>query len=614
MTHRSILSHLLHHSSHHRSFTISGGFASGDQSDCGNSIQHGIDIRCAQDAWAPVCGSRSAQVRQCPDVVEFRSPYEQFNRGTSAVPLKDSYAGLNAATKIDATRGFDAAKETYLRNIREADGIDQNQVSQQRRDSMRKLFGIDSQATNIERRGGRLEDLDALDVQRHQVLAQLHDLQKSYFAPANTRVNMGLACIRTGDPTKMSQGERLLQAAKELRPEIARDPRLQQMIDSAYESADRVQQFKAARDYSHATPVKPAVLPPFSLLEMPDRKPNFAPLQTVPDRKSNFEPLQPDRKPIFVPPPVEISHWPDLTVRPAPVQQNHGLEKPWLPPSATIGTSAPLTVPDAVNTPTKDLLVGSQSRISDSEALNWLHGKYKHLNVDARYENIRQSQKAYDETSSSWNPFEVPLEQRAMNNRGDKLVEFAKGFRSDLHNLFDLAKQPRSYDSDYARQALTTIIKTSAQNMSNEAGNRSIAQESCGIVKELCAPDSPGRLQMIDAVRLGLTEASLLPSGAKSELLDGLELLTTGQSPALNAEEAGRLSLAALKHECDSMSRLGACSRPGESVNDSNQRQIRLIGLLNKFQFSAAAADLQSIATKHPSEEVRKEALKALRG
>lgn len=62
---------------------------------------------------------------------------------------------------------------------------------------------------------------------------------------------------------------------------------------------------------------------------------------------------------------------------------------------------------------------------------------------------------------------------------------------------------------------------------------------------------------MVDAVRIGMTESSHLPGGAKNYLMDGLELLATDRPPAITAETAGRIALIALKHELDNTPRLG---------------------------------------------------------
>ncbi len=272
----------------------------------------------------------------------------------------------------------------------------------------------------------------------------------------------------------------------------------------------------------------------------------------------------------------------------------------------------PPGLPNDGSRPTRALVDNSQSRISDSEALNWLHAKYQHLTIEQKSQNESDAQKAYDQTPSSWNPMAAPWDSRALLNKQDKLVEYSTGFRADLTNLFALSSQPHSYDSDFARQALITIIKNSAENMSDESGNREISEECCAQVKELCRAGANGRAEMIDAVRIGLTESSHLPSGAKNYLMDGLDLLANDKPPAITAETAGRIALLALKHEVDNTPRLGSPDRKGESRDEITQRQIRLIALLDKFGFKSFLADLQDIVKSNADDSVRQAAAKAV--
>src|SRR6185437_4669977 len=119
--------------------------------------------------------------------------------------------------------------------------------------------------------------------------------------------------------------------------------------------------------------------------------------------------------------------------------------------------------------------------------------------------------------------FAPDWETRANEQKQNKLLEYSQGFRQDLNDIKQLSTQPPSHDSDYARQALITIIKNSGSNMSTEALNREISEECCQQVRDLCHAGANGRAQMVDAIRVGLTEASHLSGGGKQALLDGLE-------------------------------------------------------------------------------------------
>ncbi len=559
----------------------------------------------AQDAWAP---RRSIRSNDYHDRENFRNPYDR----------------LTQAEDLSRTQGFNAARKTYQRAIDEADGISLNSIKDDRHKDMKNLQSINDRESRLVNSGVPFERLQLLENQRQVILSNEKELNNLYYAPVNTRISMGLACIKTGDPMEIMEGQRLIEEAKQKRPEIADDPRLQNLIDNAYQVGYR----------NHHQNVRPQVsynyepqgtrtdyqqaprtdYPQSPRTDYPQSTRTDYPLQPqrVPQEQPAPQPTAPAQRPPWQPsdttPPVVPQSRPDTpTPRATDVQ-------PVIQPPVRVHAEVPPPpgLPNDGSKPTRALVDNSQSRISDAEALGWLHSRYQHLTIEQKAQNDRDAQKAYDETPSSWSFTAAPWESRALINKQDKLLEYSNGFRADLTSLFELSKQPHSHDSDYARQALITIIKTSAGNMSDEAGNREISEECCTQVKELCRAGANGRSEMVDAVRIGLTESAHLPSGAKSYLMDGLELLATDRPPAITAETAGRIALIALKHELDNTPRLGSPDRKGETRDEITQRQIRLIALLDKFGFKGALADLQDLVKSNADDSVRQAAAKAV--
>ncbi|MBS1955123.1 MAG: hypothetical protein JST89_13125 [Cyanobacteria bacterium SZAS-4] len=548
------------------------------------------NIEASQDAWAPP--KRSIPLNDYHDSSTFRNPYDR----------------LSQAEDLLHTRGFNAARQTYQRAIDEADGISLRSIKQDRQNDMQNLKSINDRESRLVNAGVPFERLQLLENQRQQILGNEKELNNLYYAPVNARISMGLACIKTGEPMEIMEGQRLIAEAKQKRPEIADDPRLQNLIDNAYQIGYR----------NHHPNVRPQVSYNYepTRSEYPQAASTRTDYPLQPQRVPQDQPVQqptapaqrPPWQPSDTPPPVVPQFRPD-----PPVPRAADTQPMVQPPVRTHAeVPPPPGQPNDGSKPTRAIIDNSASRISDPEALTWLHNHFQHLTVEQKAQNDRDAQKAYDETPSSWNYFAPDWASRALTNKQAKLLEFSNGFRADLNNLFDLSKQPHSYESDYARQALITIIKSSAENMSDEAGNRQISEECCAQVKELCRAGANGRAEMVDAIRVGLTESSHLPSGAKTYLIDGLELLATDRPPAITTETAGRLALLALKHELDNSPRLGSPDRKGETRDEITQRQIRLIELIDKFGLKSALTDLQDLVKSNADDTVRQAAAKAV--
>lgn len=593
-----------------------------------NTSRRDYNTEVAQDAWAPP--RRAIPANDYHNSSTFRNPYDR----------------LSQAEDLLHTRGFNAARQTYQRAIDEADGISVKSIKQDRYNDMQNLKSINDRESRLVNAGVSLDRLQLFENQRQQILGNEKELNNLYYAPVNARISMGLACIKTGEPMEIMEGQRLIAEAKQKRPEIADDPRLQNLIDNAYQIGYRnhhpnvrpqvsYNYEPTQTDYPQPTrtdyPQTPRTdypqTPRTDYPQAPQADYPQTPRTNAPQSTRTDYPLQPQRAPQDQPvpqpaAPAQRPPWQPNDTPPQVVPQN----RPDAPAPRAVDTPPviqppvrvhaevppPPGLPNDNSRPTRALIDNSQSRISDAEALSWLHNHYQHLTVEQKAQNDRDAQKAYDQTPSSWNPMAPSWESRALINKQDKLLEFSTGFRADLTNLFELSKQPHSYDSDFARQALITIIKTSAENMSDEAGNREISEECCAQVKELCRAGANGRAEMVDAVRIGMTESSHLPGGAKNYLMDGLELLATDRPPAITAETAGRIALIALKHELDNTPRLGSPDRKGETRDEITQRQIRLIALLDKFGFKNAVADLQDLVKSNADDSVRQAAAKAV--
>jgi hypothetical protein len=596
-----------------------------DRTQTHNDQTHVTDLSTqgALDAWAPRRSVRSNDYR---DPENFSNPYND----------------LDAASQINRTQGFNAARGTYMRSIEDADGINVRNVKEDHKYDLQSLDRINSRETDLSRFGGSFEDMQNLEQQRRQILDNESQLKNLYFAPANTRISMGLACIKTGDPMEMLEGQRLIEDAKQKRPEIAEDPRLQHMIDNAYQVGYRANnnygrsangsEYPQGSVYqrtdspeSEQQPANrlPQVIVPRTESQRPEQvPPPFVP-QTTPTRPAPWEsgyPVQPNpelpSRPIVLPTPST----PELPSRPVVVPTPAAPELPprvhaEIPPPAVIRNDVP-----AIIHPTIALVQSSQARIPDAEAVNWMNSRYQHLTTESLVQVTREAQDAYQQafnnTGRSFNPYSDSREERGKvageAARADKMIEYARARNSELANLFETSNQPHSKDSDLARQAIITTIKNSAENVSTEGQARQISEQCCEQVKKLCQPDANGRTEMVDAVKIGLTESSHLSGGGKAYLIDGLEALASGPSPAITNETAGRLALLALKHDVENTPRLGSPDRPGESRAEYTQRQIRLIGMIDKFGFRSAMGDLQDLIKSNATDEVRQAAARAL--
>lgn len=600
-----------------------------------------LPTQAALEVWAP---------RRCVPNNDYRDP-DTF---------RNPYDDLGNAEQLLHTQGFGAARNAYLQSIKDADGISVNSLRDDRRCDLQNLRNLNERESRLANSGGSFDQIQNLEYQRQQILNNERELHNLYYAPANTRISMGLACIKTGDPMEIMEGQRLIAEAKEKRPEIADDPRLENAIDNAYQIGYRNQHpsIRPHAPYQYDLPsvrteatlppqdpyqpqtevTNPQYAPRYSNNDAPPLhaesrvNPNNAQTQTqteyhpeqriaptdspsIPPAMNSEQAVNSTNPTLQTPPEV---HTEQRVTSTNPTVQTpsevHTEQKvvPMPPLSQHLEISAPPGLPNEHTRPTSSLQENSQRRVSDAEAMSWLHTRYQHLTIEQKQQNDRDAQKAYDQTPSSWNPFSPSWDSRARINKQDKLIEFSNGFRADLTDLFTTSGQPASYDSDLARQALITIIKNSAANISNEAGNREIAQETSAQIKELCRNGANGRREMVDAVRIGLTESAHIPGGAKSNLIDGLELLAGDGQPILTADAAGRLTLLALKHDIDNTPRLGAPDQRGESRGEILQRQIRLIELIDKLGYKNARADLQDIVKSNADDQVRVAAAKAL--
>ncbi|HEY9734400.1 MAG TPA: hypothetical protein V6C89_20985 [Drouetiella sp.] len=586
----------------------------------------------ALEAWAP---------RGCVPNNDYRNP-DTF---------RNPYDDLGNAEQLMHSQGFGAARGAYLRSIKDADGINVDNLRDDRRYDLQNLRDLNEREAQLANAGGSFEQIQNLEYQRQQIFNNERELHNLYYAPANTRISMGLACIKTGDPMEIMEGRRLIAEAREKRPEIADDPRLERAIDNAYQIGYR-NQHPSVRPHaqyrydlpsvrtdaplpeitnSYQPPAQESTRPQYTPQYRPRYSPSDAPLHIEPSVNSNYpRPLEntkinPEQK--VVPtdpsslPPLEVhteqkNTSPDPSANPSARRQDVPVEPkviPMPPASPHLEISAPPGLPNDHSRPTSALQENSQRRVSDAEAMSWLHSRYQHLTIEQKQQNDRDAQKAYDQTPSSWSYFTPDWDTRARGNKQAKLVEFSNGFRADLTDLYATSSQPPSRDSDMARQALITIIKNSASNMSNEAINREISQEATAQVKELCRNGANGRRDMVDAVRIGLTESAHIPDGAKTNLIDGLELLAGDGQPILTADAAGRLTLLALKHELDNTPRLGAPDQPGQSRGGCVERQIRLIQLLDKFGYRNALADLADLAKSSADDQIRVAAAEAFK-
>lgn len=152
---------------------------------------------------------------------------------------------VQRAFRLENQHGIDFARQDYESAIVAADRINQSEIQNQRLFVFRNMLTIDCKLKNPFEPIGcgqcrRLTpgEIQNLHWQRGLNIRREDQMFTAYLAPATTRINYGLALMRSGN---IAEGERRIQEALAIRPEISRDGKFQDCLQKARRSGQAAQ-------------------------------------------------------------------------------------------------------------------------------------------------------------------------------------------------------------------------------------------------------------------------------------------------------------------------------------------------------------------------------------
>ena len=187
------------------SWTVCQPESSQQQGDCQNAIQ-----TACQSAWSRPPG-----------------PENHFNNNQLARNgrFEDPAQHMTQAARLRAERGPAAAESAYGQAIQSADNINQDQVTEAR-------IGLLRQRNDLRRRTGD-NTTPGSDAQYGRLMQEEQRLHGLYMSPAVARAGRGVSRISAGD---IIRGERDVDDALRIRPELAFDHTFQNGLNRAYSS------------------------------------------------------------------------------------------------------------------------------------------------------------------------------------------------------------------------------------------------------------------------------------------------------------------------------------------------------------------------------------------
>ncbi|HEY9718425.1 MAG TPA: hypothetical protein V6C69_13210, partial [Trichormus sp.] len=162
----------------------------------------------------------------------FEQPRQGLNDYHNPQGFENPYSDLEQAKQSFLTNGVDAARPLYQRAIDAADALDANRIMHDARQNHQGQDQLAQQEQMMQRSGASPQDLNRIEQERNRLHEQDETLHLLYLAPGTTRANFGFALISSGDS---AEGEKMVQEALRLRPEMQDDPRFQRALNDARE-------------------------------------------------------------------------------------------------------------------------------------------------------------------------------------------------------------------------------------------------------------------------------------------------------------------------------------------------------------------------------------------
>ncbi|HEY9788740.1 MAG TPA: hypothetical protein V6D17_25350, partial [Candidatus Obscuribacterales bacterium] len=168
-------------------------------------------------------------------------PFDRVEQNIANFPSRtgDPYRALAMAHETAILMGVPSALGHYRNAVFAADQIDQNAVGRQREANGKQLKDLATAIAVMQRSGRSGAEMQNLLRQKEAAEAEGGRLYGQWIAPAAARANMGMACISTGQDMLVRYGEKLLNEATKMRPEIANDPYYKLHLEEARRECEK---------------------------------------------------------------------------------------------------------------------------------------------------------------------------------------------------------------------------------------------------------------------------------------------------------------------------------------------------------------------------------------
>ncbi|HEY9787032.1 MAG TPA: hypothetical protein V6D17_16690, partial [Candidatus Obscuribacterales bacterium] len=167
---------------------------------------------------------------------------EQLNNYRNPRTFDDPYRRLEAAHRMALYYGPEAARGAYEQAIAAADRIPQHAVARDMHSNMQQLRMLSRDMDDAFRMGMPPMYMQHLMRRQQRLLQEQRRLWELRMAPAVARANAGFAFIGSTNDNLSSYGERLVEQALNIRPELDTDYWFNFHRDEAYRQRDRRRQ------------------------------------------------------------------------------------------------------------------------------------------------------------------------------------------------------------------------------------------------------------------------------------------------------------------------------------------------------------------------------------
>lgn len=157
----------------------------------------------------------------------------QFNNHREA-SFENPYKHLDAAKAGIRQNDTQSALQSFQKAIQAADRLSANAILEDRAEVFRHRMCLDRDMTRAQVRGANTQDMQR---QRQDLVSREWQLYQQYMAPATTRTSMAFALIGSGNPQNIAQGQKLIQDAVKLRPELEYTQEFRSSLQQAYREA-----------------------------------------------------------------------------------------------------------------------------------------------------------------------------------------------------------------------------------------------------------------------------------------------------------------------------------------------------------------------------------------